>query len=384
MKIKDPIHSLIYIEEEFMKYFSNKFFLRLRNIKQTSFLDFVYPSANHTRFSHSIGCFNLMKKFINNEKNKINPTNKKRMLIAALLHDIGHGPFSHSFEKIFPKFNHEIMTKKILEEEFNLKEISKILSKENPYSLLLSSIIDADKLDYMARDSYFCGINSSSDFDYLISNCYVENEKLIINKNSILAVEDLLSKRITNYKILYFHRSSLLKEFIFEKIFQRINFLLKNKKKVYMEENFKNFLSDFYNLKFFYNVCDFTILTHLNKWLYSDDKILKNLCQNYFEIKKDFSIINLKTNKVNINILKSEIEKKYDLNYYFSHVKKNIKIIENQLYVKIDEYRIRKIEDMSPLIKFFRDNNFEVEYLFFPKKIIPKDLESLDIYFNRN
>ena len=113
--IKDPLYKQILIDPQFKKILDSKEFQRLRNIKQTAFMDLVYPNANHTRFSHSIGAYHLMNKVLNNGYfETLSKKTKKDLLLSALLHDIGHGPFSHSWEKVFPRFDHEEITRKIL------------------------------------------------------------------------------------------------------------------------------------------------------------------------------------------------------------------------------------------------------------------------------
>ena len=380
--IKDTIHKQIIIEEDFLPYFESYYFQRLRYIKQISCVDFVYPNSSHSRLSHSLGVFHLMKKFVNNGLNEIDPSIKKNLILSALLHDIGHGPFSHTFEQIFPHFNHEKFTIKILRQKLNLPKVADILEHLNRYSKLLSSTIDVDKLDYMARDSYNCGLLSSSDPDYIITNSYVNKDGLfVVKKNSVLAVEDLITKRVNLYKVIYFHRKALLKDFLLEKIFMRIKFLLDNKIKIEID---KNLLACFLNeieIENLVELDDNTIWNHIKNWEKSKDEILKILCKNFLNKSYDFEIIDLKTNKVNSLILKKDISKSYEVNYFFGHIKKKIKVVENQIYVETQKDVLRKIEDVSQLIRFYRDQNFEVEYLFYPKNISPKDIESLDTYF---
>ena len=380
--IKDTIHKQIFIEKEYLKYFNSYVFQRLRFIKQTSFLEFVYPCATHNRFSHSLGCFHLMKKFVNNDLNKIDEKTKKNLIISALLHDIGHGPFSHTFEKVFPNFNHEEMGIKLIKENFNLEEVSQIIEGKHKFSKLLSSTIDVDKLDYMLRDSYFTGILGSSDPEYIILNSYInDEEKLVVKKKAIMAIEDLISKRINIYKILFLHRNSLLKDFIFENILKRVKEIYKDKEKnIFLDENLLSFFKGNFTTKNLLELVDSSINYHIHLWKKSKDEILKKMCNNYLNIEDNFQIVNLKTQKINLKILEKEISKNYNLNYYFKHIKIPIKILENQIWVEIKENKLKKIEEVSNLIKFFRDEKFEVEYVICPKEIIVKDLESLDSY----
>ena len=367
LKIKDPIHNQIIIEDDFLKYFDSFIFQRLKNISQTSFSNFVYPSATHKRFSHSLGVFHLTKKFINNGLNKLSEKQKKQLLLVSLLHDVGHGPFSHIFENIF-NFNHEEISKEIIKKYFKKNEITKIFEKQNSLNLFLTSTIDCDKIDYINRDSYFSGVYGFLDTDFILSNCYIKNNKFIIRESALNSIEDLIFKRVNLYKIIYLHKDNLVKDFIFENIFRRVFYLFKKEKYVYLEEDLKSFFLNKYTLENFLNLDDTQILYHINKWRKSSDKILSEF-SNMFISKDFFRVINLKTNKIDISKIKRQVEKKYDINYYFKHFKKEIKIIEDDLFIENRKKKIKRAEDISDLIKFFKTKKQFVEFLILPKSI---------------
>ena len=192
--IKDPLYKHIYIDKKHKKFLDSKEFQRLRNIKQVSFVDYVYPSANHTRFSHSLGAYHLMNRVVNNGLMKLDEKTKDNLIVSAMLHDIGHGPFSHIWERVFPHFDHEKTTQKILRNN-GLDKVADILLKKSPYSQLITSTIDVDKLDYMARDSYFSGVSYGvAEIGFIIQHMYVSGEKLTIMPSALSSVEDLITQ----------------------------------------------------------------------------------------------------------------------------------------------------------------------------------------------
>ena len=367
LKIKDPIHNQIIIEDKYLKYFDDYVFQRLKNISQTSFSSFVYPSSTHKRFSHSIGVFHLTKKFINNGLNKLSVKEKEKILLVSLLHDVGHGPFSHIFERIF-NFNHEDMSKKLIEKHFKKKDIVKIFDTKNKLNLFLTSTIDCDKIDYINRDSYFSGVYGYLDTDFILSNTFIKNNKFIIKESALNSIEDLIFKRVNLYKIIYLHKDNLVKDFIFENIMRRVFFLFKNKKEVYLEDSLKSFFLKKNTYKDFLDLDDTKMLYHIEKWKNSNDKILKDFSKMFF-LKDIFKVINLKNNKLNISKIKKLVKKKYDINYYFCHIKKNIKIIENDLYIQNKKNEIINAEKVSNLIKLYKEKKEFVEFLIIPNDI---------------
>ncbi|MFW5704529.1 MAG: HD domain-containing protein [Nanoarchaeota archaeon] len=363
--ITDPLYKQILIPKEFEKFLDLPEMQRLKHIKQTSFVDQLYPNATHTRFSHSIGVYYLMSKIL--QRIKTTEKDKKNLLIAALLHDIGHGPFSHMWEKVFPHFNHEDATREILE-KLKLPEVQKILDKEHKFSPLISSMIDVDKLDYMARDSYFCGVSYGlTEVDYIMQSFNVKDKKIVINKKSIPSIENLINQRITLYKNVYYHKFSKGYEFLFEKIFERAKDMFKEGKEFYLEENMKSFFEKTNTLKNLIAVDDVAVLYHIRKWAENEDKNLSDLAKRFLE-RKSFKILNLNYQKVNIDRIRKKVEEKYDSKYYFGHVKSKIKVIENDIVVDFHG-KEKKIENLSDTFKFFKQQNHEIEYLIFPKDV---------------
>ncbi len=366
--IKDPLYKQILLSHQFKNIIDSKEFQRLRYIKQTSFVDYVYPNANHTRFSHSLGVYHLMEKVLNNGLiNNISKKEKTNLLLASLLHDIGHGPFSHFWESVFPHFDHEKTTIEILEKK-GLNDVAKIIKGDSKYSYLISSTIDVDKLDYMARDSYFSGVSYGvAEVDFIIQHMYIKDNKIVIKPSAISSVEDLITQRVNLFKTVYYHKFSIAYDFLLRSILKRAKYLYKNKKNIELNKSLENFFNKSNTLKDILELNDVIVLNHILLWQNNKDEILKDLCQRFIERKK-FAVKNLNYEKVNLKKLKKEVSKKYDINYYYSEIEIPLRIIQTDLYVEIDG-KIKNLEEISDLIKFYKKQNWKVSYVIYPRDI---------------
>lgn len=225
--IKDPLYGFIELNRKIKKLINSKEFQRLRYIKQLDFAYLVFPSANHTRFEHSLGVYYLTSLFLDKTRSKNLKEIKDELLVFSLLHDIGHGPFSHASEHyLYPylKKNHEDIGLKIaidLIERFDLdldKKVIESLFKGNSFSKLVDGSIGTDRLDYLKRDSYYTGVEFGKvDSERIIKNLHFddENKEYFVKEKAIYNIYSLYIARQFMFKAVYFHKTSLL----FEKIF---------------------------------------------------------------------------------------------------------------------------------------------------------------------
>ncbi len=327
---RDPIYSLISFDKKedkpIIEIINTPEFQRLRRIRQLGFSSYTFPTSTHDRFSHSLGvAFLVGEMFENlNVPKEINVTKpdgdeieiKKEQLklllkLAGLLHDIGHGPFSHAFEKV-TSIDHEEMSIRIIENENGnifpilknmeydvlkeyavdwIKEIlrgtfSPIWAKE-----LISSQLDADRMDYLLRDAYMCGVNYASfDLKWLFLNLEIGEIKpedgrlgLLINaKKGIHAVESFIISRYHMYEQVYFHKTTRGFEVLTQKIFERLKYLINEGVDVpFINNNLPDFIQDNKNIEAYLSLDDFNIFTHFNHWIKnSKDDILKSLCES--------------------------------------------------------------------------------------------------------
>ncbi len=222
--IQDPIWGPIEVKPEFLQIIDTKEFQRLHWIAQLGLCHMVFPGATHTRFQHSLGTMYIAEKM----GEKLNSKHMSELKAAALLHDIGHFPFSHSFESFFKEkygISHESVSIDIIsgrEGSGQIKEIMEkhhidpdtvvsILAKSGEFPLeerIVSGPIDSDEIDYLARDSYFTGVNLLPfDFRRIVSVLMTDGESIFIEQKGIPAIESLLISRFLMYKSVYFHKT---------------------------------------------------------------------------------------------------------------------------------------------------------------------------------
>ncbi|WEU41000.1 MAG: HD domain-containing protein [Candidatus Odinarchaeum yellowstonii] len=224
--IKDPVFGYIHFTPEEKNVIDTKTFQRLIRIRQLAGAEYVYPGANHTRFEHSIGVMYIAGELAKNlECMSAEEINEIRL--AGLLHDIGHGAFSHIFETVLHKFfkiNHEDMTRKLIREGelkdiikdagYEPEKISRLaigqLKEKNKEYLdqILRSTVDADKMDYIVRDSYHTGAGYSADVWRLIYTMEAVNNKLSVSSTAIYTLEAFLLARVESFKSIYFHKTA--------------------------------------------------------------------------------------------------------------------------------------------------------------------------------
>jgi len=226
-QIRDPVHGYIYANELECKIIDSPVFQRLRGIRQLASAHLTYPGALHTRFEHCIGSMHLAKRASNHLKAQeiIDEEMSTELSIAALLHDIGHGPFSHLFEEVLHEkgMTHENITDRIIKETeiadilssfgINVNRFSNLcvgISKKHPRFMndIIAGFLSVDSMDYLLRDSYFSGVEYGKvDVHRIIDAYEIAGKKLAINKDSLYALESLMIARYEMFRAVYFHKS---------------------------------------------------------------------------------------------------------------------------------------------------------------------------------
>ena len=302
--INDPVHGFITIPDELIfDLIEHPFFQRLRRIKQLGMSHLVYPGANHTRFHHALGAMHLMIEAIDMLRSKnveITDEEKLGASVAILLHDIGHGPFSHTLEhSLLNSIHHEevsLLFMQRLNEEFEGKLDLGIAIFENSYHKsflhqLVSGQLDMDRLDYLQRDSYFTGVSEGVvGSDRIIAMLNVSDNNLVIDEKGIYSIENFIGARRIMYWQVYMHKTVVSSEFMLTSILMRAKFLFKQGKdlfaspslKTFLKEDvtFKQFKEDPSMLEDFALIDDSDISTSIKVWQSSDDKILSKLCND--------------------------------------------------------------------------------------------------------
>jgi HD superfamily phosphohydrolase len=319
--INDPIYGFITIDEGIIKdLIDHKYFQRLRKISQLGLSHLVYPGAHHSRFHHAIGCLHLMNKAISQLRKKghiITDKEAEGLKIAILLHDIGHGPFSHALENtIIKQLSHEEMSL-IYMEDLNIQFTGKLSIAiqifKDKYSKkflhqLVSSQLDMDRLDYLKRDSFFSGVTEGNiGTERIINMLDVRNGKLVVEEKGIYSIEKFLFSRRLMYWQVYLHKTVVSAEQMLIKIIERVKFLLKSKNKIFVTPSIKMFLKQDFNIKDFRNnselihsfseIDDYDIYTCLKYWKESEDFVLSELAKMIL----NRNILKIKISKVDFS-----------------------------------------------------------------------------------
>ncbi|MGE0567125.1 MAG: HD domain-containing protein [Bacteroidia bacterium] len=307
--INDPIYGFVTIPDNLVHDLINhRYFQRLRRIKQLGLTNLVYPGALHTRFHHAIGAMHLMQEAVQVLRLKdisITDEEEQAVLVAILLHDIGHGPFSHALEHSIVKgISHETISSLIMEalnKEFKGKLSLAIKIFNNQYKKkflhqLVSSQLDMDRLDYLKRDSFFTGVNEGViSSDRIIKMLDVKNNNLVVEIKGIYSVEKFLIARRLMYWQVYLHKTVLSAETLLVNILRRAKELGVKDKNLFATPILKQFLLNDYTekdfkenpllLDDFAKLDDTDIAASVKAWMDSEDKILKELCRSLIERK---------------------------------------------------------------------------------------------------
>lgn len=325
--LNDPIYGFITIPNSLIyDLIQHPYFQRLRRISQMGMSSLVYPGAHHTRFHHALGCMHIMQKAIRVLRFKniqISETEENALYISILLHDIGHGPFSHAMERsIVEEVNHEsisLLFMNKLNEEFNGQldlaiQVFKGEYHRNFMLQLVSSQLDIDRLDYLKRDSFYSGVAEGNiNSERLIQMMNVVDDVLVIEEKGIYSVEKFLVARRLMYWQAYFHKTSLVAEQILTRILKRAKELTQKGIILSCSAPLQYFLKNKVTLNSFNNVTldkfalldDYDIISAIKGWQFHDDFILGSLSRMI--INRDLLKIKLsrdKFSKEEINTLR--------------------------------------------------------------------------------
>ncbi|WP_396197244.1 HD domain-containing protein [Flavobacterium sp.] len=297
----DPIYGFITIPNAFIyDLIQHPYFQRLRRISQMGMSYLVYPGAHHTRFHHALGCMHIMQKAVQTLQFKgvvISPAEEEALYIAILLHDIGHGPFSHAMEhSIVDAVHHEELSLLFMEQlnrefEGKLELAIQVFKGAYPRKFMLqliSSQLDMDRMDYLKRDSFYSGVAEGNiNSDRLIQMMHVKDDVLVIEEKGIYSVEKFLVARRLMYWQAYLHKTSVVAELILTKILKRAKELSQNGIQLPCSAPLQFFmmhkiaLADFdaETLKNFSYLDDYDIMGAIKAWQFHDDYVLQNLCR---------------------------------------------------------------------------------------------------------
>ncbi len=371
----DPVHGFISIPNELIfDIIEHPYFQRLRRICQTGLTELVYPGARHSRFHHALGAMHLTNKAIVTLRMKgveISEEEANGVLCAILLHDIGHGPFSHALEyAIMEDWVHEKISlhlMQLLNEEFSgqLDLAIQIFKGEYPrrfLTQLVSSQLDMDRMDYLKRDSFFTGVvEGNINPDRIISTLNVKDDQLVVDSKGIYSVEKYLVARMFMYWQVYNHKSSFSAEVLVTQALRRAKELSEKGEDLFATEAFSFFLKTNINksinerLEHFTQLDDSDIWTSLKVWQHYDDKILSYLSSALINRRLPVSkILNKELSEAELEKMKLKIANEFQIEdaSYFVHQAK-IKVTpydknDGPIYIMDKSKNLHEISD-SPL-----------------------------------
>jgi len=302
--INDPVYGFITIPSELVyDIMEHPWFQRLRRIKQLGLTNYVYPSAHHTRFQHALGAMHLMRQAVGVLRSKgiqISHEEAEGLSIAILLHDIGHGPFSHTLEQSIVKgLSHEDISDMFiagLNDLFNGKlevarKIFRGTHEKKFLHKLVSSQLDMDRLDYLSRDSFFTGVAEGTiNTDRIINMLTVCDDELVVEAKGIYSIEKFIIARRLMYWQVYLHKAVLAADQMLVNILKRAKMLGETEKDIPATPALKYFLThdigkeDFKKdpacLERFALLDDFDVVTSIKLWMDHHDRVLSTLCRS--------------------------------------------------------------------------------------------------------
>ena len=391
---RDAVHNYIHVDHLLIwQLINSEEMQRLRRIKQLGGTYQVFPSAEHSRFAHSLGVYEVVKNMIENDyiKDYINDYDKLCVMCAGLLHDIGHGPFSHSFESIFD-CHHEDMTVRIILEDTEVnrilsnfyeelpEDVASIINRAHPNRLLvqmISSQLDADRMDYLLRDSYMSGTTYGNfDMSRIFRTMRVIDNKLVFKESGVLAIENYILARYYMYWQVYFHPTSRSYEHLLECIFIRLKDLYNNRYSFKCDIRYLlPILNNEMTISDYIHLDDSIIEFYFREFINEEDEILSDLAYRFLNRHlfkyKEYS------DKEYERIKQISNDHGYDSKYYvFKDSQKEIPY-HHYLSGDISEIEIKTHQGLKSLVEvseivnaIVKENKYKEDHkIFFVKEI---------------
>jgi HD superfamily phosphohydrolase len=413
---RDPIHNYIKVDHPIILDLINaKEMQRLRHIKQLGTSNFTFHGSEHSRFTHSLGTYEITRKICNifnrrypkNSANKDGWDNSENLLtlVSALLHDIGHGAYSHTFEHIFntdhEQFTIDIITSKQTEvfqilysfaKDFpgKVKQVIQKTYKNQQVSQIISSQIDADRMDYLLRDAYYTGAKYGTfDLTRILRTIRPVKNGIAFKDSGMHAVEDYIISRYQMYMQVYFHPTSRAMEIILKHLLKRAR-ILYTKIPDYFKQTASRllpFLKEEYQLEDYLCLNDDVLNTYFAEWRQSKDIILSDLAKRFLDRKPLKSCTYTDKSKSIIDKMKklvatvgfdtdyyTALSFSYDLPYDFYHPK--TKNANTQIEIMLENGQLKELSSMSPLVLALAENTYGDQRFYFPKEMIVNSLTS--------
>ncbi|MEC0243778.1 HD domain-containing protein [Paenibacillus dokdonensis] len=416
---KDPVHNYIHVQHSTIWRLINTMeFQRLRRIRQLGTSYLTFHGAEHSRFSHSLGVYEITRRIISQfERSGYTdwPNSEKLLaLCAALLHDLGHGPFSHSIEEAF-HMDHEEWTRRIIlgDTEVNaiLTEVSvdfpakvaSVIAKDyvNPIVVnLVSSPLDADRMDYLLRDAYYTGVNYGTiDIDRILRMLRPYQGRIVVKESGMHAVEDYLMSRYQMYWQVYFHPVTRSSEIILRQIFRRAKELYQDHYSFnFMIEPLPGLFEDRLSVQDYLKLDEALIQTAFSQWATDKDPVLSELCcrfmhrrlYKYVEVESvDLEMID----EIRREFKRVGLNPEYDLEIDFPTdlpydvFRPGDESSQKQILLLDREERLREISEVSDIVRSISGIHRGKYHLYYPgsklKDVISSLPDSISHIFKR-
>ncbi|HWL22853.1 MAG TPA: HD domain-containing protein [Ureibacillus sp.] len=399
---KDPVHRYVHVRDQVIwDLIGTKEFQRLRRIKQLGTSYLVFHGAEHSRFNHSLGVYEIVRRIVDDVfrgRPEWDESERLVVLCAALLHDLGHGPFSHAFENVFHT-DHEYYTRLILLGNTEVNAILRKVSEDFPERValvieknytnniavsLISSQIDADRMDYLQRDAYFTGVSYGHfDMERILRVIRPRQGQIVFKASGMHAIEDYIMSRYQMYLQIYFHPVSRSAESILNNILKRVKKLYEEGYQFKFEPvHFQAFFENNVSLKDYLALDENILLAYFQFWMDEEDTILKDLCRRF--INRDlFAHVDLNPEEEPERyawLIEQVRAHGFDPEYYvkpdstsdlpYDFYRPGTKSTKKPIYLEMPSGEIRELSEQSHIVSAMA-NNIKVDYkVYYPKEIL--------------
>jgi len=401
--INDPVYGFITINDEILlQLIDHPYFQRLRHISQMGLAQLVYPGARHTRFHHALGVFHLMQEAVKTLRDKgveISEDERLGLCIAGLLHDIGHGPFSHALEhSLFPVQHEQIsllLMQKLRAELGPVMDVAiSIFNRTYPKPFLcnlVSGQLDLDRTDYLLRDSFYTGVvEGTVGAERIIKLLHVHNNQLVVEEKGIYSLENFLLARRLMYWQVYIHKTVISSEHLITSVLKRAKQLVRSGQTLFGTPELLYFLSTEIDtqdeqqmeiaLEHFLRLEDNDIISAMKQWARCDDKILSYLAQSLWHRKlfkiemreEEFTESEIQLRKEKVASLFTEQAEEIDFLFAQGMVKNTLYQYSQPILVRMKSGEIKHLEEVSTLFASLGEDVMvqKRHFLLYPKKII--------------
>lgn len=410
---RDPVHNYIHVQDQvILDLIDTREFQRLRRIKQLGASSFTFHGAEHSRFEHSLGVYEITRqitdKFARNYQSKEagdglwDPDERIVALVAALLHDLGHGPYSHTFEHIF-NTNHEQITQRIITDPTT--QINQVLKNVHPdFPEMVASVInktypnpqvvqmissqaDADRMDYLLRDAYFTGTEYGSfDLTRIMRVIRPYRDGIAFERAGMHAVEDYLVSRFQMYQQIYFHPVSRAMEIILQHLLERAKYVYETNG-LEIVDQLLPFLEGNWNLDDYLSLDDNVLNTNFGIWRKNKDRILSELATDFLDRKPLKSVVIDDSTKDLVPHLQNLINEAGYNPDYFTAINNSFdqpydiydprdKNPKTQIEIMEEDGSLIELSDLSLLVKAISGTTLGDTRFFFPKAMLQKNGET--------